>query len=168
MVEQEKIVRNWTIYQQLVGKNGIVKIALKKALPLINNEIARILNGLCDFNVEINISDDGKVMMEMVRDGDRLDLGTAASGFETVMASMAIRNSLASMATFAKPNCTIMDEVLEGVAVSNYDNVKELFNRIVQNYDFILHITHNEMLADWHENVITVQKQGNISVIGMK
>ena len=168
LVEQDKIVRNWTIYQQLVGKNGIVKIALKKALPLINNEIARILNGLCDFNVEINVSDDGKVMMEMVKDGERLDLGTAASGFETVMASMAIRNSLASMATFAKPNCTIMDEVLEGVAVSNYDNVKELFNRIVQNYDFILHITHNEMLADWHENVITVQKQGNISVIGMK
>lgn len=165
--EQEKIVRNWSVYQQLVGKNGIVKIVLKRALPIINNEIARILNGLCDFNVEISVSDDGKVCMELVRDGQRMDLGTAASGFETVMASLAIRSSLAQMATFAKPNCTIMDEVLEGVAVSNYDNVRELFRRIVQNYDFILHITHNEMLTDWHDNIITVQKQGNISVIEM-
>ena len=54
-----------------------------------------------------------------------------------------------------------MDEILQGVAASNYDNVRELFNRISKNYDFILHITHNEMLADWHDTVITVTKDLN-------
>lgn len=167
--EEAKIIRNWSIYQELVGKNGIIKIVLKRALPILNNEIARLLNGLCDFNVEISISEDNKVCMDLVRGGQRLDLGTCASGFETVMASMAIRHSLASIATMAKANFTVYDEILDGVAVSNYDNVKELFNRMTKSYDFIIHITHNELISDWHNNIITVTKSDNgISVIEMK
>lgn len=167
--EEAKIIRNWSIYQELVGKNGIIKIVLKRALPILNNEIARLLNGLCDFSVDISISDDNKVCMDLVRNGQRLDLGTCASGFETVMASMAIRHSLASIATMAKANFTVYDEILDGVAVSNYDNVKELFNRMTKAYDFIIHITHNELISDWHTNIITVTKSDKgISVIEMK
>lgn len=168
LIEEEKIIRNWSIYQEMVGKNGIIKIVLKRALPILNNEIARLLNGLCDFNVEITISDDNKVCMDLVRNGQRLDLGTCASGFETVMASMAVRHALSCIATLAKPNFTVYDEVLDGVAVSNYDNVKELFNRMTKAYDFIIHITHNEMISDWHNGIITVTKDKNgISVIEM-
>jgi DNA repair exonuclease SbcCD ATPase subunit len=170
LVEEEKIIRNWTIYQQLVGKNGIVKIVLKRALPIINNEIARILDGLCDFEVKLSISDDGKVCMDLIRDGISLDLGTSASGFESVMASLAIRHALASLASLSKPNFTTFDEILDGVAVSNYENVRQLYKRTVDNYDFILHITHNELISDWHDTVITVVKdlKENVSKIELK
>ena len=166
LTEEEKIIRNWAIYQEMVGKNGIIKIVLKRALPILNNEISRLLNGLCDFNVEISVSEDNKVCMDLVRNGQRLDLGTCASGFETVMASVAVRHALSCIATLAKPNFTVYDEILDGVAVSNYDNVKELFNRMTKSYDFIIHITHNEMISDWHNGIITVTKDKNgISVI---
>ena len=166
--EEEKIIRNWAIYQEMVGKNGIIKIVLRRALPILNNEIARLLNGLCDFNVEISVSDDNKVCMDLLRNGQRLDLGTCASGFETVMASVAVRHALSCIATLAKPNFTVYDEILDGVAVSNYENVKELFNRMTQSYDFIIHITHNELISDWHNDVITVTKdKEGISVIEM-
>ena len=170
LTEEEKIIRNWTIYQQLVGKNGIVKIVLKRALPIINNEIARILDGLCDFEVKLSISDDGKVCMDLVRDGVSLDLGTSASGFESVMASLAIRSALATVSNISHSSFLCVDEVLDGVAVSNYDNVHELYKRIIKNYDFILHITHNELIADWHDTFITVVKdtKNNVSRIEMK
>lgn len=169
LVEEEKIIRNWRIYQELLGKNGITKIVLRKALPILNNMIATMLNGLCDFNVEITISDDNKVCMDMVRNGQRLDLGTCASGFETVMASIAVRHSLACIATFSKANFTVFDEVLDGVAVSNYENVRKLFERMSNAYDFIIHITHNELISDWHTNTITVNKSDNgVSVISLK
>ncbi len=168
LIEEETIIRNWSIYQEMVGKNGIIKIVLKRALPILNNEISRLLNGLCDFNVEISVSEDNKVCMDLVRNGQRLDLGTCASGFETVMASMAVRHALSCIATLAKPNFTVYDEVLDGVAVSNYENVKELFNRMTNSYDFIIHITHNEMISDWHNGIITVTKDKNgVSVIEM-
>jgi len=168
LTEEEKIIRNWAIYQEMVGKNGIIKIVLRRALPILNNEIARLLKGLCDFNVEISVSDDNKVCMDLIRNGQRLDLGTCASGFETVMASVAVRHALSCIATLAKPNFTVYDEILDGVAVSNYENVKELFNRMTQSYDFIIHITHNELISDWHDDVITVTKdKDGISVIEM-
>lgn len=169
LTKEEKIIYNWTIYQELVGKNGIVKIVLRDALPVLNNEIARLLSGLCDFDVVIEISDDNKVSINMLRNGQKLDMGTCASGFETVMASMAVRHSLACIATMPKANFTVYDEILDGVAVSNYDNVKELFDRMVKSYDFILHITHNELISDWHNNIITVTKsEEGISKIEMR
>jgi len=39
-----------------------------------------------------------------------------------------------------------------------------LYNRILSNYDFILNITHNENLYDWHDGgTITIVKEGNVS-----
>lgn len=169
LIKEEKIIRNWSIYQELVGKNGIVKIVLRRALPILNNEISRLLNGLCDFDVEISVSDENLVCMDIVRKGQKLDVGISASGFEMVMASLAVRHALSCIATLSKPNFTVYDEVLGGVGVSNYDNVRTLFERMAKSYDFILHITHNEIIGDWHSNTITVTKDadGN-SIIGKK
>ena len=169
LVEEETIIRNWSIYQELVGKNGIIKIVLKRALPILNNEISRLLKGLCDFDVNISVADDGAVCMDMVKRGQRLDVGTSASGFEEVMASLAVRHALSCIATLSRPNFTVYDEVLGGVGAYNYDNVKELFNRMSKSYDFILHITHNELISDWHNETITVTKDKNdVSVIETK
>ena len=71
--------------------------------------------------------------------------------------------------TLSRPNFTVYDEILGGVAVSNYENVRELFNRMAKSYDFILHITHNEMISDWHNETITVTKdKDGVSVIETK
>ena len=169
LCEEEVIIRNWSIYQELVGKNGIVKIVLKMALPILNNEIDRLLNGLCDFKVVISVSDDNSVCMDLVRQGEKLDIGESASGFEETMASLAVRHALSCIATLSKPNFTVYDEVLGGVAASNYDNVKELYRRMAKSYDFILHITHNEMISDWHNETVTVTKsKDGVSVIESK
>ena len=169
LAEEEVIIRNWSIYQELVGKNGIVKIVLKMALPILNNEIERLLNGLCDFKVVVSVSDDNSVCLDMERQGQKLDIGTSASGFEATMASLAVRHALSCIATLSRPNFTVYDEILGGVAVSNYENVRELFNRMAKSYDFILHITHNEMISDWHNETITVTKdKDGVSVIETK
>ena len=163
LAEEEKVIRNWNVYLELVGKNGIVKLVLKDALPIINNEVSRIINGLCDFEVNVDIDEKNNVVMNLTKNGVELDLGTCASGFEGTVASLALRSALASISTMAKPNFLVLDEVLGLTASCNYDNIHELYNRILSNYDFILNITHNENLYDWHKQIITVVKEGNIS-----
>ena len=169
MIEEEKIIRNWTIYQQLVGKNGIVKIVLKRALPIINNEIKRTLDGLCDFEVKISISDDGKVCIDLVRDGITLDLATGASGYE-MTAYIAFIFTSAKIVSILFSKSLVLDEILSGVAASNYDNMHELYKRIMKNYDYIIHICHIEQLADWHDQNIVVVKdlKENVSKIELK
>ena len=164
LAAEEKVIRNWNLYLELVGKNGIVKLVLKDALPIINNEVSRILDGLCDFEVKLDIDDKNNVVMNLVKDGVNMNLGTAASGFEGTMASLALRSALAGISTMSKPNFLVLDEVLGLTASCNYDNVHELYKRILSNYDFILNITHNENLYDWHDGgTITIVKDGNIS-----
>lgn len=163
--KEETIRRNWSIYQELVGKNGIIKIVLKRALPAINNELSRLLNGLCDFKVELSVSDDNKVCLDLLRGGKKLDLGMASSGFEGTMSSLALRAALGNMATLPRPNFIVLDEIINTVGTDNMDNIHKLFRRILSNYNFILHITHLENIYDWHDNTITVTKDNNVSVI---
>ena len=168
LVEEEKTIRNWNIYQELVGKNGIVKLVLKKAIPIINNEVARILNGLCDFEVKLDINEKNDVVMELWRNGATLDLSYCTSGYEGTMAALALRSALANICTLSKPSFMVFDECLQAVAAENYDRVHELFKRILAGYDFIIQITHNELLYDWHSSNISVVKEDNISKINYK
>lgn len=166
--EEEKIIYHWKLYQELVGKNGIVKIILKKALPAINNEIKRILNGLCDFSVILSISEDNKVCIDLYRDGQKMDLGTCSSGFEGTFAALAIRSALASIGNIASPSMMCLDEVDATIAAPNYDNLTELYRRILNNYQFIIHIAHNELLEHIHDMTIMVYKEDNVSKIMLK
>lgn len=165
LAAEERVIRNWNLYLELVGKNGIVKLVLKDALPIINNEVSRIINGLCDFDVKLDIDDKNNVVMNLMKDGVALDLGVAASGFEGTIASLALRSTLASISSLSKPNFLCTDEILGPIASCNYDNIHELYKRILTNYDFIINITHNENLYDWHDNIITVTKENNVSKI---
>lgn len=162
---EEGIRRDWKIYLDLIGKNGIVKIVLKQALPVINNEVARLLRGLCDFDVTVSVSEDNKVCLELQRDGQTLDLGKASSGFEGTIASLALRCALANIASLARPNCLTLDEILSGISDANMENIFTLYRRVLENYDFILHICHDSTLMDSHDQIVTVTKKGNVSAI---
>ena len=168
LIEEEKIIRNWNIYQELVGKNGIIKIVLKRALPILNNEIARLLNGLCDFDVKLSIDENNKICLDLLRDGVKMDLGIAASGWEGTVSSIALRSALSSVATLPKSNTLVLDEVLSGVSSENAENVFKLFRRMLPNYDNIIHICHDTTLVDWHDQVVVVTKQDNISKVELK
>ena len=150
------------------SKDGIGKIVLKRGLPIINNEISRLLNGICDFKVELSIDENSKVCIDLIRDGVKMDLGISASGWESTVASIALRSALSSICTFAKPNIVTYDEVLSGVSSENMENVFKLFRRILPNYDCIIHICHDTTLVDYHDYTIFVLKENNISKIEFK
>lgn len=168
IIAEEKIIRNWNIYQELVSKNGIVKIALKHALPIVNNEIARLIGGLCDFEVKLSINDNNKVCLDLIRDGHAMDLGIAASGWEGCISSIALRCALANLSSLPKCNFAVFDEITSGVSSDNVENIMKLFSRVLNNYDFIIHICHDTSLMDYHNQVITVTKENNISKIDFK
>lgn len=160
--EETKLVRHWKIYLDMVGKNGITKMVLRKTLPIINAQIARLLNGVCDFDVEVAVTEKNEVMFFLIKDGIKSDL-SSGSGFERTAASLALRSVLANISTLPKLNCFVVDEVLGRVAKENYDNMKSLYEKILENYDFIIQISHLDEIKDWHNTILTVKKDVNIS-----
>ena len=123
---------------------------------------------MCDFNVVLSISDDNKVCIDLYRDGQKMDLGTCSSGFEGTFAALAIRSALASIGNIASPSMMCLDEVDATIAAPNYDNLTELYRRILSNYQFIIHIAHNELLEHIHDMTIMVYKENNVSKIALK
>ena len=158
-------MRDWKIYQELVGKNGIIKIVLKKALPILNNEISRLIDGLCDFEVILSIDNNNKICIDLVRDGVKMDLGVAASGWEGTVSSLALRFALSNICSLPRPNFSVWDEILSGVSSENVENIFNLFRRINHYYDFIIHICHDNSLSEYHDATIMVEKKNNISHI---
>jgi exonuclease SbcC len=167
LVEEEKIVKEWQVYQELVGKNGVVKIVLKQALPILNNEIKRTLDGLCDFDVVLDIDDKNDVCINLVCDGVEMPIEKGASGFEATFGGIAVRNALATISSLSRPNYLTLDEVDSTINPENMDNLYELYNRILTNYDFIFHIVHtdNEEVIAKHNQIVTVVKENHISKI---
>lgn len=162
--EELRIEKNWKIYLQLVGKDGISKMVLRNSLPIINGELKQLLNDVADFDVEVEINDKNDIEFWLIRDGIKTRLA-GASGLERTQASLALRVILGKMCNLSKPPFVLFDEILGTVAKENYDDMKKLYDKIVPLYDFVLHITHLTDIVDWHEMTVTCKKENNISSI---
>lgn len=163
--EEIKTEKNWKLYLQMIGKDGISKMVLRNTLPIINSELSRLLSDVADFEVEITMNDKNEIDFLLARDGVVTRLA-AASGLEKTQASLALRVVLGKMSRLSRPPFILLDEVLGTVAKENYDDMKKLYDKIVSEYEFVLHICHIDL--DWYDgNVVTVTKKDNISSITM-
>ena len=134
------------------------------AYGYINNELNRLLDDVTDFRVEITMNEKNDVDFLLIRDEVVTRL-SAASGLEKTQAALALRVVLGKMSNLSRPPFLLLDEVLGTVAKENYDDMKKLYDRIVECYDFVLHICHIDL--DWYNDgdIITIIKQNNISSI---
>ena len=165
--KEEEIEKIFKIYIELVGKKGISKLVLRSVLPIINSEVQRLLEDVCDFEVEIYIDEKNDVQFLINKD-DTTKLLKSGSGFEKTASSLALRSVLGKVSTLPMPNFITFDEVLGKVAPDNIEKLKALFDKIKTMYDIVFLITHNDMVKDWANNVITVTKNNNISNVIIK
>lgn len=162
--EERKEERYWKLYLQMIGKDGISKMVLRNTLPIINNELNKMLDDVTDFRVEIVMNEKNDVDFLLIRDEVVTRL-SAASGLEKTQAALALRVVLGNMSNLSRPPFILLDEVLGTVAKENYDDMHRLYSKITEYFNFVLHITHLSEIADWHDSIVTVQKVNNISKI---
>ena len=163
--EERKTEKYWKLYLQMIGKDGITKMVLRNTLPIINGELNRLLNDVSDFNVEITMNEKNDIDFLLIRDDVKTRL-SAASGLEKTQASLALRVILGRLSKLSRPPFILLDEVLGTVAKENYDDMKKLYEKITEYYEFVLHITHLDSIMDWHNGgIITIIKENNISHI---
>jgi DNA repair exonuclease SbcCD ATPase subunit len=165
--EEEILIKNWKIYLELVGKNGISKMVLRKTLPIINARLSQLLNDVCDFDVEVGIDAKNDVMFYLIKDGVYSDL-YGASGFELTASALALRSVLAEMSTIPRCSIVTLDEIWGRVAKNNYDNMRSLIEKIARNYDSVLLISHLDEIKDWCQTHIVIRKENNVSTLCLK
>jgi DNA repair exonuclease SbcCD ATPase subunit len=159
--EREKIYK---IYLDVFGKNGIGKIIMKTMMPIINQELQRLLIDSCYFNLEIRINDKNEVEFMMIDNSTGIEkLMTSGSGYEKTIASMALRAVLSKVCSLPKPNIIVWDEVFGKVSNENLEMVGEFFTKMRDYFEKIFVITHNPLVNNWADNVVRITKEENIS-----
>ena len=167
---EEKIKIIFEIYSRVVGKNGIIKMIMKSVIPLINSEIDRLISDTVDFKLRVDINDkkeveflistemDGKVIEYPVNEG---------SGFEKTISSLALRMVMTKISCLPKPNIIVFDEIFGKVAGENLELVGNLFDKAKEMFPNIFLITHNQMVKDWATNIVTINKNKNVSSLNV-
>lgn len=163
---EEELSSVFKIYLTVYGKNGISKVILKNMIPLINQELYRLLVDSCHFILEMNINDKNEVEFIMIDTETRIVKPlNAGSGYERTISSLALRSVLTKISSLPKPNIVVMDEVFGKIADENLEMVGEFFKKIKNYFDHIFVISHNSLIRNWSDNIIMIKKEDNISSV---
>jgi len=163
---EEELSAVFKIYLTVYGKNGISKIILKNMIPLINQELYRLLVDSCHFILEMNINDKNEVEFIMRDTETRIVKPlNAGSGYEKTISSLALRSVLTKISSLPKPNIVVMDEVFGKIADENLEMVGEFFKKIKNYFEHIFVISHNSLIRNWSDNLIMIKKEENVSSI---
>ena len=124
----------------------------------------RLLSDVTNFMVEIKVNEKNEVEFWMVDNDTNIEkLLSSGSGFEKTLASLAIRTVLTKVSCLPRPNVTVFDEVLGKVSNENLDQVGVFFSRVKDYFENVFLITHNPLVREWSDNIITINKENNIS-----
>lgn len=165
--KENEVDRLFKIYIEMIGKKGISKLILRSVLPIINSELYRLMEDVCDFTIELNINSKNDVEFILNKSGVDKKL-KSGSGFEKTASSIALRCVLGKMSHLPMPNFITFDEPFGMVADDNLERMKPMFDKIKDMYDIVFLISHIDTVKDWGDNIITVKKINDISEILVK
>lgn len=163
---EEELIYVFKTYLTIFGKNGISKVIIKNMIPLLNQELYRLLSDSCYFTLELSINDKNELEFLMIDNETRVVKPLASgSGYERTISSLAIRSVLTKVSSLPKPNIVVMDEVFGKIADDNLEMVGEFFKKIKEYFEHIFVISHNPLIRNWSDNIIMVKKEENVSSI---
>lgn len=161
--ENEKL-RIFKIYGEIFGKNGISKRVMKTMLPVINQELERVLIDCTTFNLNVTMSEKNEINFVMIDHNSGVEKPLeSGSGYEKTISSIALRSVLSKICSLPKPNVIVFDEVFGKISNDNLESTFEIFKKIKSYFDNIFIITHNPLISQWSDNIISITKKDNIS-----
>ncbi|MGI9554563.1 MAG: metallophosphoesterase [Vampirovibrionia bacterium] len=146
------------LYKQCMHPNGIAFDVIRKKLPVINEEIGKILSNIVDF--EVFFEDDGKRLDIFIKhplyDARPLEMG---SGAEKTISAMAIRLALLSVSSLPKGDIFVLDEPGTALDEENMQGFVDILSIIRSYFKTVLLISHLDTLKDCVDMQITIDKK---------
>jgi len=160
-VEQKELQDNYAAYDLLMRcmhSNGIAYDVIKKKIPVINQEIAKILTNIVDFEIffETNKNKLDIFIKHPKHDERPIEM---ASGAEKTMGAMAVRLALLSVSSLPKSDTFILDEPGTALDEENMDGFIRILELIKVYFKTVLLISHLDSLKDCVDMQIVIDKK---------
>ena len=154
----------YDLFMQCMHSNGISYDIIKKKLPVINNEIAKVLANVVNF--EAFFENDGrhlKILIKHPSHGPRpIEMG---SGAEKTIVAMAIRLALLSVSSLPKSNIFILDEPGTSLDADNMDGFVRILDLVKSYFKTVFLISHLDSLKDCVDMQITIDKKDGYAFV---
>tara|TARA_R100000008_G_scaffold63889_1_gene41039 strand:- start:1694 stop:4843 length:3150 start_codon:yes stop_codon:yes gene_type:complete len=154
----------YDLYMRCMHTSGIAYDIIKRKLPVINQEIAKVLANIVDF--EIFFEDSGKkfdIFIKHPRHEPRpIEM---ASGAEKTMGAMAIRLALLSVSSLPKSDLFILDEPGTALDEENMEGFIRILELIKVYFKNVLLISHLDSLKDCVDMQIVIEKKSGYAKV---
>jgi DNA repair exonuclease SbcCD ATPase subunit/DNA repair exonuclease SbcCD nuclease subunit len=154
----------YVYFMRCVHPNGIPYDVTKKMLPIINEEIEKVLSGVVDF--QIFFEEDGNKLNVFIKhpkfDQRPIELG---SGAEKTIAATAIRLGLLNVSSLPVPNFAVLDEPATALDAENMDGFIKILQMYRENFETVFLISHLDSLKDIVDDQIIIQKKNGYAFV---
>jgi DNA repair exonuclease SbcCD ATPase subunit len=144
--------------------NGIAYDIIKKKIPVINQEIAKMLANIVDF--EIFFSSNGNKLDIFIKhpkhDARPIEMG---SGAEKTVAAMAIRLALLSVSSLPKGDIFVLDEPGTALDEENMEGFIRILELIKVYFKNVLLISHLDSLKDCVDMQVVIDKKAGYAKV---
>ena len=157
----KEIEKKYMLHELLMdafGNDGIPLMILNKAVPLINNEIRKILSNVTNFEVFLEVDTEAHDLSIFIDDGTsrrRVELG---SGMEKTLTALTIRSALSNISLLPTCNLFVIDEGFGTLDSENINHMNMLLGYLKSKFENVLIISHIESMQDITNNVININK----------
>ncbi len=148
---------SYDLFLRCMHPNGIAYDIIKQKLPVINEEIVKILSNVVDFEIFFETTGN-KFEIFIKHPKHEARPIEMASGAEKTMAAMAIRLALLSVSSLPKSDLFILDEpgtALDEENMAGFIRILELIKVYFKN---VLLISHLDSLKDCVDMQIVIEK----------
>ncbi|MCX6780325.1 MAG: hypothetical protein NT034_04085, partial [Candidatus Magasanikbacteria bacterium] len=150
-------------YLNAVKRDGVPFDLILKTIPIIENEINNILSQIVEFGVMINI-EEKNINLNIVYE-DRSWPLELSSGMERFIASLAIRVALINISNLPRPNFIAVDEGWASLDSNNMSCVFSLLTYLKTQFDFMIIVSHLDVMRDFVDSHIEVKKENGFSKV---
>ena len=154
----------YELFMRCMHSNGIAFDLIKKNLPILNQEIAKVLSNIVEFEVFFENSDNKLDIFIKHPKYDARPLENG-SGAEKTIAAMAIRIALLNISNMPKPNIFVLDEPGTALDNENMEGFVRILELIKGYFDVTILITHIDALKDSVDTNIEISRNDGYAFV---
>ena len=160
----EERLKAYEYYLNAIQRDGVPYELISEILPYVEEEVNLILSQITDFSIRFE-TDGRNINTFIVYSDDEKWALEMTSGMEKFVSSLAIRVALINVSNLPRPNFLAIDEGFGNLDASNLTSIFSLFDYLKLNFDFMIVISHIDLMKDATDNLLEITQTKGYSQV---
>tara|TARA_R100001015_G_C4634934_1_gene202751 strand:+ start:2415 stop:5570 length:3156 start_codon:yes stop_codon:yes gene_type:complete len=158
----EERLKAYEYYLSAIQRDGVPYELISEILPYVEEEVNLILSQIVDFSIKFE-TDGRNINTFIVYSDEEKWALEMTSGMEKFVSSLAIRVALITVSNLPRPNFLAIDEGFGNLDSANLNSIFSLFDYLKLNFDFMIVISHIDLMKDATDNILEISQRKGYS-----